>query len=89
MKLRDHLRHHGARNAATDADIHRAARQPQPLLDIFLRHPQLFKDQAGMLEKVIAAVGQDHTLATANKQLGAQHLFQLLNGLGQCRLGKA
>lgn len=52
MKLRDHLRHHGTRNAATNADIHRAARQPQPLLDIFLRHPQLFKDQAGMLEKL-------------------------------------
>ena len=89
MKLGDHLRHHGARNAATNADIHRAARQPQPLLDIFLRHPQFFEDQAGMLEKVIAAVSQYHTLAAANKQLGAQHLFQLLNGLGQRRLGKA
>ncbi len=88
MKLRDHLRHHGARNAATDADIHRAARQPQPLLDIFLRHPQLFKDQAGMLEK-LSPQSVKTTPATANKQLGAQHLLQLLNGLGQCRLGKA
>ncbi|MNL77821.1 hypothetical protein D3C87_2040840 [compost metagenome] len=41
-----------------------------------------------MLEKVIAAVGQHHSLATANKQLGPQHRLQFLNRFGQRRLGK-
>ncbi len=57
MKLVNHLRHNGARHAATDADIHLTATQSQPLLDILFGDPQLRQHQAGMPKKVITDIG--------------------------------
>lgn len=52
MKLVYHLRHDGAGHAATHANIHLTAAQPQSLLDILFGDPQLCQYQAGMTKKL-------------------------------------